>query len=432
MATINTFFYKPNKNDVVKVALQLSHKGSRLLNVVGSVPACKVVNGTITDKKMLSKLLIAKATAEAKMEDLTSTIDTLTAQQIYDYIFSVADYKVVKDVKPTSLDYMEYYRSHIIKLKNRKGRTWESYQCSYNNLRKFVGKDSLDINEVTKMFLQKYMKWMQASGTGDRAREMYMVNHKAVHNAAKKEFNDEDEGIVVVKYSPFDKVEYHRSKVERQTEHRAYDADTMWMIYTMPYTGSWRADMAKDVFLMSFCLCGMNAVDMFELKSIKDDKIDYHRAKVVARSGEMSRIVIDIPEFLKPIEQKYRAQYKRHAWMFAERYSSVNTFDAALNKGLKEMAKAFLSYYAEEYEATEEAIKRITGIDETITFYSARHSFATIAANDCDVPMDIVDRCLCHVSNSIALNTYVKQDYAFVGRVIDKVLRKTFYDDEEL
>ena len=62
-----------------------------------------------------------------------------------------------------------------------------------------------------------------------------------------------------------------------------------------------------------------------------------------------------------------------------------------------------------------------TGIGN-LQFYCARHSFATIARNDCGVGMDDIALCLTHASFYRVTDTYVKPDFSRVDRVIEKVV----------
>ena len=65
-----------------------------------------------------------------------------------------------------------------------------------------------------------------------------------------------------------------------------------------------------------------------------------------------------------------------------------------------------------------------------ITFYAARHSFATIARNDCDVSVDDVAFCLTHSSGHNITDMYIKPDYSRTDKVIQKVIDFVFNTEE--
>lgn len=61
-----------------------------------------------------------------------------------------------------------------------------------------------------------------------------------------------------------------------------------------------------------------------------------------------------------------------------------------------------------------------------LTYYAARHSFATIARNECDISMDDIALCLTHESGHDITDTYVKLDFSRVDNVINKVVDHVF------
>lgn len=98
---------------------------------------------------------------------------------------------------------------------------------------------------------------------------------------AKAEFNDEDMGVIRIPYSPFKKVKLPKIPVTRK---RALDVATMRRFAELPYTeimqlGKNRFNLAKDVFLLSFALVGMNAVDLYFCTDCKNGRITYQRTK---------------------------------------------------------------------------------------------------------------------------------------------------------
>ena len=60
--------------------------------------------------------------------------------------------------------------------------------------------------------------------------------------------------------------------------------------------------------------------------------------------------------------------------------------------------------------------------EEPFTFYAARHSWATIARNDCRIDKATVDECLNHVGNMQLADVYIKKDWRIQWDVNKKVL----------
>lgn len=61
-----------------------------------------------------------------------------------------------------------------------------------------------------------------------------------------------------------------------------------------------------------------------------------------------------------------------------------------------------------------------------VQFYSARHSFATIARNDCGFGKDDIAMCLNHSSGRSVTDSYIKEDYSVIEKVIKGVVKFVF------
>ena len=71
-----------------------------------------------------------------------------------------------------------------------------------------------------------------------------------------------------------------------------------------------------------------------------------------------------------------------------------------------------------------EQICRMTGLSG-VTFYWARHTFATVARNDCRVSKDDVALALNHVDEGNRVtDIYIAKDWRIVDEVQEKVLDK--------
>lgn len=336
------------------------------------------------------------------------------------------------------LDFFEFGQKVINELINEgRDATASGYRTSLNNFKRFIGKDKLDINEITKNLLLNYQEWFKRQDIGSRAWEMYMSCLQALHNRAKKQYNDEEDGVVPIKYSPFSKVDFKRSAKEvRAVEKRAISIAAIRYIRDIPdEVLPPKALMARDAFLLSFCLCGMNAADMFEHRTGEGGdryRICYSRKKTRDRSGEATYTEVTVPEVVRPIHDRWAG--KRHTWIYAEKYSTPNTLNHALNEGVKDMVQAAVWHYGNMWRLNimtdkgRAAVMKRLELPADLTFYSARHSWATIAANDCNVRIDIVDRCLCHVVKSMAVAAYIKRDYREVDEANNAVIKLVFGD----
>lgn len=310
------------------------------------------------------------------------------------------------------LDVVVYARSYIQELKDS-GHTGNAltYQVAINNLVKFVGRESISIKEITAKFIKDWIKWIEEQPArknrqkGGRAQSLYPSNLRAILNRAKKEFNDEDAGIIRIPNSPFAKVEMPKVPISRK---RALTVEQLKQLSELPYThiyqaGTNRFNMAKDVFLLSFCLVGMNAVDLYYANDCKDGRITYKRTKTKNRRADEAEISIKIEPEIKALVDKYRDTSGGRVFKFYKMYSSMDTFCASINHALKKIGDAI-------------------GYDD-LEFYAARHTWATIATNEVGIDKYTVHTALNHVDESMRVtDIYIKRSFEPIDRANRKVL----------
>lgn len=314
--------------------------------------------------------------------------------------------------KPFDLDMVAYTRGFIDKL-NKQGRygTAKSYEVALNSLIRFVGRDEVSIKEITVKFLTDWMAWIAEQPPrrnckkGDRAQSLYLAQLRAMYNRAKKEFNDEEAGIIRIPFSPFNKVDLPKPSLSRK---RALTVEQMRRLSEIPYTtilqpGVNRFNFAKDVFLLSFMLVGMNAVDLYTATDYEDGRITYQRTKTRNRRADHAEISIRVEPEAEALVKKYRDPTGQRVFNFYKLYSSMDTFSAALNKGLKRIGE-------------------IIGVDD-LEFYAARHSWATIANNDAGIDKYTVHSALNHVDESMRVtDIYIRRSWDNIDKANRAVL----------
>lgn len=314
--------------------------------------------------------------------------------------------------KPFDLDIVDYTRKFVTKLdKAGRGGTARAYEVAINSLCRFVGRESVSIKEITVQFLTDWIAWIAAQPPrknckkGDRAQSLYLAQLRAMYNRAKKEFNDEEAGIIRIPFSPFNKVEIPKPSLSRK---RALTVEQLHKFSEIPYTtilqpGVNRFNFAKDVFLLSFMLVGMNAVDLYTATDCKGGRITYQRAKTRNRRADNAEISIKLEPEVMALFEKYRDPSGQRVFKFYKLYSSMDTFCAALNKGLKKLGD-------------------IIGVDD-LAFYAARHSWATIANNDAGVDKYTVHEALNHVDETMRVtDIYIRKNWERIDKANRAVL----------
>ncbi|MDR0830079.1 MAG: hypothetical protein LBN95_08225, partial [Prevotellaceae bacterium] len=99
---------------------------------------------------------------------------------------------------------------------------------------------------------------------------------------------------------------------------------------------------------------------------------------------------------------------------FYRRYSTSKNFVSAIDKGLKEVAKA-------------------CKIERELSSYYARHSWATIARNNCHISKSDVDECLNHVDgNNKMADIYIEKVWTMLDNANRKVLDYIFLPEKSV
>ena len=280
----------------------------------------------------------------------------------------------------------------------------KNYKTALNALCSFVGRDNIlceEINVKTMKAFENALKDHQ------RAQSLYPNCIKTIFNAAREYYNDEDNDIIRIKHS----LDRYKPVEQNIAEKRALDVETIRRIFALPYDNikvkgkSSRHDLALDCFRLSFCLMGMNSADLFNATEIDGNTIVYDRMKTKDRRRDKAEIQVEITDYIKPLIEKYKG--KERVFNFYERFATMESFNRAINIGLKEIGKEI-------------------GI-ERLQFYAARHSMATIAYNCVHVPKYIVDEMLNHVNGSLRMvDVYVKRDFTQINEANTKLLEFIF------
>lgn len=307
------------------------------------------------------------------------------------------------------LDFIEYSRNYINEVENE-GNAY-NYNVALNNLIKFIERETLSIHEINTKFVNDWIKWIKKQPApkgkkkGKRAASLYPQTIRAIHNAAKKEYNDEGAGIIKIPYSPFKFAEipkYKRSRHRLITVEQVRNiAKLRYRVVTQP--GVNRFNFARDLFLISFCLLGINNVDLYNLKDYRNGRISYKRQKTKSRRDDEAYISIKVEPEILPLVEKYIDNTGERVFVFYKLYKSVSTFTAAINKGLKMIGKEL-------------------NIND-LEFYAARHTLATIAVNKVGIDKYDMHNALNHVDDKMKItDMYVQKEFTQNDRVNRKLL----------
>ena len=219
-------------------------------------------------------------------------------------------------------------------------------------------------------------------------------------------YNDYEIGDIVIPGDPFKK---YRPNIKPTYKKKAVNASIVRKIaeyIPSAKSKSKSREYARDMFILSFCLAGMNMADLFTCTEYSSGRISYRRTKTRDKKKDRAFISLPVVPEAKLLFEKYRDIDNIRVFNLYKTFPDGLTARQTIANGMRAMC-------------TELGI-------EPITFYAARHSFATIARNDCNVSMEDVALCLTHRSGFNMTDTYVKPDFSRVDRVIRKVMDFVF------
>lgn len=369
----------------------------------------------------------------AKYEDLKAQklghrIEIYTAKELANYFD-----KETKPGSDSSINFIEFSRKHIEKLR-KQGRTTtaSNLNSTINSLIDFCsGRERVAITEITSKFLTENEAYLRGKRTIKRKNQFgkmvttekrglsdvsvidYMTNIRLLFNAAMAEYNDEDKDEIKIIHYPFRK---YKLKRRPENEKRNLAVELLNNIKNVPDSDLLldRAIFSRDVFLLSFYLVGINFADLYEADKYKKGRLIYERKKTKGRRQDKAYISIKVEPEAVPLFEKYRDPSGVRVFDFYKRYSTSHIFSSNVNKGLKVVAKA-------------------CKIDEPLSTYYARHTWATIARNKCDVSKDDVDLALNHVDQGLKMaDAYIEKDWSRIDNanrlVLDFVKKQPIKD----
>lgn len=289
------------------------------------------------------------------------------------------------------------------------------YRVAMNALLRFFGRHP-DISEITVSALRAFERFLREEKTirknwrtgeikvtnkekGNRAVYLYMSCVRHIYRSARLEYNDPDLDIYRIPKDPFD---YYRVPKAPASKHRDISHDLIQQMIDARTELKGSQRMAVDAFLISFGLCGMNAVDMFNAPKPKKGIIHYRRQKTSNRRDDGAHMWVKVYPSIQRIMDEYKDDER--CFDFHRRYADIRSFNQALSLGFKRYVKS-------------------NGL-EKFTFYSARHSWATIGRSKlCNVDKSVITAGLCHVdSGSRVDDIYIKFDWELLWDAQKKIL----------
>ena len=267
---------------------------------------------------------------------------------------------------------LEYMREEIRFLMGRSRMvTARNYDRTMRSFSNFLGGYDVPFSMFTESLVNSYEDYLIARGLLRNSSSFYMRILRALYNKAVKRH-------YVVQTHPFQNV-YTGIDYTRK---RAIGEQWIAKLYQLPLPQRTTLELARDMFIFSYCTRGMAFVDMVHLKKsdVKYGQISYFRHKT--KQPLCIRVEVEVKQILT----KYRSYAPKSPYVFP------------ILKG-DDVLRDFKRYYVKlnTYNRMLKKLALMMGYKCNLTSYVARHSWATTARNH-KVPLSVISAGLGHDS----------------------------------
>lgn len=273
-------------------------------------------------------------------------------------------------------------------------RTSETYLTTLNSFQRFRAGEDVRLKDIDTSMVVAYERYLRLTLLSPNTISFYIKHLRAVYNRAV------EEGVVT------DRKPFRRASTSiEKTVKRALPLKTIRKIKALDCSSSPSRRFARDMFLFSFYTRGMSFVDMafLQKKDLRGGVLSYRRKKtgqqLVMRWEACMQEILDSygseesSPFLFSIIKDYRNDSRKQ-------YQNVQVL---INRHLK-------------------AIGKELGLEQPLTMYCARHSWASIARDE-GIPISIISEGMGHDSEKTT-RIYLA---SLKTEVIDKANRKIIH-----
>lgn len=406
MATFKAIVKNRRKDGFYQVYIRVSQRRQH----------CYLATDKYVNDKMLSK--------KGEIED--PYVLQYCSQKIIDYIerlnkvdtenWSVQEVKEFLKTGETDISFSDYATKHIDRMVAAgQKRNARNYEMAKNHLERYAGTTQVMFSQLTSTFVNRWLKTLE---TTRRAKEMYPICVRQIFKAAMAEYNDYDNGIIRIRTNPWGKVKIPEAD---RPEKLAITAQAARAFFAAPIPESKMKEpleeIGRDVALMVLGLAGINTVDIFNLlkSDYYDGIIHYRRAKTKKFRADNAYIEMRVPSIVLPIFEKYASdEDDPYLFNFHKRYSSSDSFGSNVNSGIKKICESI----------------GIKG-DDRYCVYTFRHTWGTIAQNDCGATISEVAFAMNHASEHKITRGYLKIDFSQAWVLNEKVVDLIFFTNTE-
>ncbi len=265
---------------------------------------------------------------------------------------------------------LDFMREQIDRLQkaNRFG-TASNYEKTMRSFSAFLMGANLPFSAMTEQLIADYNVYLVHRGVVRNSISFYMRILRAVYNRAVKQH-------LTIQTYPFQEV---YTGIDR-TRKRAVDEPVISRLFRLDLQNHTSLELARDLFIFSYCTRGMAFVDMAYLRKtdIRDGNICYARHKT------KQQLCIRIEANIQQIIDRYADTSSVYVFPILKTKDSANAFS---------QYKIALNNYNRQLSRLSEMLNLQFGLSS----YTARHSWATAARNH-NIPISVISAGMGHSS----------------------------------
>lgn len=251
---------------------------------------------------------------------------------------------------------------------NRLG-TARNYEKTMNSFSDFLHGEDIHFSMMSETLVECYNTYLVRRGIVRNSISFYMRNLRAIYNKAARQHLADPAHPFRDVYTGIDR-----------TRKRAIAESVIIQLYKLDLSGNASLELARDLFMFSYCTRGMAFVDIAYLKknNIQGKVIYYLRRKT---KQPMS---IKIETNIQQIIDKYRSDERDYLFPVItsnDVHQAYKEYRLALNKQNRYLKQ----------------LSGLLSVDCDLTSYVARHSWATVARKH-NVPISVISAGLGHTS----------------------------------
>ena len=267
----------------------------------------------------------------------------------------------------------------FIKTKTRQG-TIEVYRTTVKKMQSYPEfSETMTFRSITPSWLAGFDAFLSKTSPSANSRSIYLRSLRAVFNFSLAE---------ELTHAPYP---FKRFKIRSEpTRDRSLTPEELRLLRDAPCNESKRK--YRDIFFLSFFLCGLNLEDLLGVKEIRSGRIEVKRRK----TGQPVSIKVE-PEAQEIID-RYRG--RDYLLDILDRCGNYKHYLHRMDKALKEIGRVY-NPNTKKWEGE--------ALFPDLSYYWARYAWATIAA-ELDTPERTIGAALAHSTAKTVTSIYTRVD----------------------